>query len=75
VVNADGHNSPRFHPTQKPVFLVTAIIRDFTKENDIILDPFLGSGTTAVACQNLHRNFIEIDISEESCKIAEQRLK
>jgi len=44
-------------------------------ENETILDPFMGSGTTALSCQNLHRNFIGIEISKEYCKIAEERLK
>jgi len=65
----------RFHPTQKPLFVIKKIIDMFSKENDIILDPFLGSGTTAVACQNIHRNFIGIEISEEYCKIARERLR
>ncbi len=75
VINADGKNSPRFHPTQKPVRLFEGIVNDYSEEGQIILDPFLGSGTTAVACQNLHRNFIGIEISPEYCKIAEERLK
>lgn len=65
----------RFHPTQKPVQLFEQIIRDYSKENDLILDPYLGSGTTARACLNLKRNFIGIEINEKYCKIAENRLK
>jgi len=64
-----------FHPTEKPVELIKYLISKSSKENDIILDPFLGSGTTAVACQNLHRNFIGIEISEKYCEIARQRLR
>lgn len=75
VINADGANQPRFHPTQKPVELMKRILIDFTNEGDIILDPFLGSGTTAIACKHLKRNYIGIEISEDYCKIAEQRLK
>lgn len=65
----------RFHPTQKPVKLIRMIISDFSKENDIILDPFMGSGTTAVACKQLNRKFIGFEISEEYCKIANKRLE
>lgn len=61
------------HPTEKPVQLIQQLIT--ANVGETILDPFLGSGTTAVACQNLHRNFIGIEISPEYCKIAEQRLK
>lgn len=78
VVNADNwlkQGIQRFHPTQKPVRLMELIIKDFTEEGQTILDPFLGSGTTAVAAQNLKRNFIGIEISSEYCKIAEQRLR
>ena len=75
VINADGPNSPRFHPTQKPVALFGRIINDFSNENDLIFDPFLGSGTTAVACKHLKRNYIGIEISPEYIKIAEDRLK
>ena len=63
------------HETQKPLELIRKLVLDFSNKNDIILDPFLGSGTTAVACQELHRNFIGIEISEKYCKIAEDRLK
>ena len=51
------------------------IIRDFTKENDIILDPFLGSGTTAVAASQLKRNWIGIELSPKYCEIAKRRLE
>lgn len=63
------------HPTEKPVSLCSFLIEKSSNENDLILDPFLGSGTTAIACQELHRNFIGIEISPEYCKIAEDRLK
>jgi len=65
----------RFHPTQKPVKLFGQIINDYTKEGDTVLDCFLGSGTTAVACKQLKRNFIGIEISEKYCEIARQRLR
>ena len=62
------------HPCPKPIKWAEWIISRATKEGDIVLDAFIGSGTTAVACQNLHRNFIGIEISPEYCKIAEKRL-
>lgn len=64
----------RIHPTQKPRVLFKKIIVDYSKEGDTILDPFLGSGTTAVACKELGRKYIGIEIDPEYCKIAEQRL-
>jgi len=75
VINADGANSPRFHPTQKPVILMRKILADFSKENEIIFDPFLGSGTTAIASKLDKRNYIGCEISKEYCEIAEQRIK
>jgi len=63
------------HPTQKPLKLIKYIIRKYTKKDDIILDPFLGSGTTAVACKELGRRYIGIEISEKYCEIAKNRIK
>lgn len=63
------------HPTQKPLRLIKWCISNYSKEGDTILDPFLGSGTTAVACKELGRNFIGIEISKEYCAIAENRLR
>jgi site-specific DNA-methyltransferase (adenine-specific) len=65
----------RFHPTQKPTMLFYKILQDYTKDHDLILDPFLGSGTTAVACEKLGRRWIGIEISEKYCEIAKQRIK
>lgn len=65
---------PEFHPTQKPIQLMSRIILESNKDG-IILDPFLGSGTTAVAAKYLHRRFIGIEISEKYCQIARERLR
>jgi DNA modification methylase len=65
----------RFHPTQKPVKLFGNIIKDYCPEGGVVLDCFMGSGTTALACKNLNRNFIGIEISEKYCEIAKQRLR
>jgi len=62
-------------PTQKPIALMSWIINKYSKETDIILDPFLGSGTTAVACEKLGRKWIGIEISEKYCEIARARIK
>lgn len=65
----------RYHPTQKPIALMKWILQKYSNENDIILDPFLGSGTTAVAYEMLNRKWIGIEISEEYCAIAKTRIK
>jgi site-specific DNA-methyltransferase (adenine-specific) len=65
----------KLHPTQKPLALFEYLIKTYTNKGDLVLDNCIGSGTTAVACKQLGRDFIGIEISPEYCKIAEQRLK
>ena len=55
----------RTHPTQKNLQLFKALIEKHSNENDVVLDPFLGSGTTAVACKVTHRKFVGCEISSE----------
>lgn len=62
------------HPTQKPLFLMDRIISIWSNENDLVLDPFAGSGSTALSCQNLNRNFIGFELNQEYFKIAENRI-
>lgn len=64
-----------FHPTVKPLQLITHLTKLFTSPNQVVIDPFLGSGTTAVAAQNLGRSFIGIEISPDYMKICNQRLE
>jgi len=69
------HNiSNRLHPTQMPELLVERILKTASKEKDLILDNFMGSGTTGVACAELGRNFIGIEISEKYFEIAKNRI-
>ena len=75
VVNADGMNIKRVHPTQKPITLMERIILDYTKPGDTILDPFMGGGTTGVACMNLGRRFIGIEIEPKYFDIACRRIE
>lgn len=63
------------HPTQKPVALFEYLIKTYTNEGDLVLDNCLGSGTTAVACKELGRDFVGIETNPEYCKIAEDRLR
>ena len=65
----------RLHPTQKPVELLEYLVKTYTNENDTILDNTMGSGTTGIACQNLNRNFIGIEMDENYFNIAEKRIK
>jgi len=73
-VSLQAESSERAHPTQKPVSLMEWCLT-FVDDVKTILDPFLGSGTTAVAAKKLGRHFIGCEISEEYCKIAEERLQ
>jgi len=68
-------NNQRSHPTQKPEALLYRILLSSTKIGDTILDPFLGSGTTAVVAKKLQRNFIGIEQNKEYISLAKKRLK
>ncbi|MGG7179245.1 DNA-methyltransferase [Clostridium paraputrificum] len=62
------------YPTQKPILLLERIIDIVTDENDVVLDPFMGSGTTLVAAKLKNRNYIGIDKSEDAIELAKRRL-
>ena len=64
----------KVHPTQKPVALMEYLIKTYTNENELVLDFTMGSGTTGVACKNLNRKFIGIELDEKYFKIAENRI-
>jgi len=67
-------NGQKRHPTQKPLDLVEYLVKTYTNEGDVILDPFMGSGTTGIAAKNLGRDFIGIEIFQEYFDIAKQRI-
>tara|TARA_R110002126_G_scaffold5284_2_gene28062 strand:- start:650 stop:1714 length:1065 start_codon:yes stop_codon:yes gene_type:complete len=62
------------HSTEKPVALMEWIFKYYSKEGDVILDPTMGSGSTGVACKNMNRNFIGIEMDKDIFKVAEDRL-
>ena len=62
------------HPTIKPLDIIERIIRNSSKENDVVLDPFMGSGTTGVACKYLGRNFIGVELNNKYFDIAKNRI-
>jgi len=62
------------HPTQKPLPLLAGFVTDFTDADETILDPYMGSGTTGVACVNLGRKFIGIEIEPKYFDIARRRI-
>jgi DNA modification methylase len=63
------------HPTQKPIGLLSRIITASTKEGDLILDPFNGSGTTGLAAIALNRKYLGIESEEEFISLTEKRYK
>ena len=63
------------YPTQKPLALLDRVVRASSNENDIVLDAFCGCGTALVAAQNLHRQWIGIDISPTACNVMAKRLR
>jgi len=71
----DFYEEERFHTTQKPIKLIERIVSASSEENMIVLDPFLGSGSTAIACENLKRRWIGIDNDSNYVEIAKKRLE
>jgi len=67
-------DTSRLHPTQKPVALLEYFIKTYTKENDTVLDFTMGSGSTGVACKNLSREFIGIELDKKYFDIAKDRI-
>jgi len=78
---ADGRQNPlgkprvNSHPTVKPVALMEYLINMATRENQVVLDMFMGSGTTAVACERLNRRWIGIEKDKKYCEIAAKRIR
>ena len=64
----------RIHPAEKPLDLLKCLISKSTKEGDLILDCFAGSGSTLIACKELKRDFIGIELAKEYSEIANNRL-
>lgn len=73
-INEDK-SQKRIHPTQKPLKLFEQILQDYSNENDLVLDCFSGSGTTAVACHNLKRRFICIEKDPDYWRLSCERLE
>lgn len=63
------------HPTQKPLEIIDRIILSSSKENDIVLDPFMGSGTTAISCLKNNRKYVGFELNKDYCEIIIQRIK
>ena len=68
-------NKETIHPNEKPLIFVRKLLTLGSQENDLILDPYIGSGTTAIACERLKRRWIGIEIEEKYCEIAAKRIE
>jgi DNA modification methylase len=74
LMAGDKDSLKRQHPATFPDQIPFDVIQCFCPQGGVVLDPFMGSGSTAVAAKRLGRNFIGFDISEEYCKIARSRI-
>jgi site-specific DNA-methyltransferase (adenine-specific) len=64
-----------YHPTVKPVALMKYLVKMVSREGHVVLDPFAGSGTTGMACEELGRHYILIDTEEGYCEISRSRIR
>ena len=74
-VNRDSMYDTKYHETQKPVSLMEYLVKTYTNEGNTVLDFTMGSGTTGVACKNLNRGFIGIELDKHYFEISKSRLK
>lgn len=72
--NVVPNRNGKLHPTQKPVDLCEWLVKTYSNEGDVVLDNCMGSGTTGVACKNLNRSFIGIELDEKYFNIAKDRI-
>ena len=76
ILEYDVEQKGKFlHPTQKPIALMEYLIKTYTNENETVLDFTMGSGSTGVACKNLNRNFIGIEMYNKYFEIAKKRIE
>tara|TARA_R110000824_G_scaffold93621_2_gene226355 strand:+ start:746 stop:1516 length:771 start_codon:yes stop_codon:yes gene_type:complete len=75
VINNLSKDKSGLHPTQKPIALMEYLIKTYTNENETVLDFTMGSGSTGVACKNLNRSFVGIELDETYFATAKQRIE
>ena len=75
LIQFDKIRKGSLHPTQKPVALMEYLVKTYTNEGETVLDFTMGSGTTGVACKNLNRKFIGIELDEKYFDIAKERIE
>ena len=75
ILDFKSQHTNILHPTQKPVALMEYLIKTYTNEDELVLDFTMGSFTTAIACLNIKRNFIGIELDENYFKIGSKRVE
>jgi len=75
IISIKKDGKGKVHPTQKPVALMEYLIKTYTNEGETVLDFTMGSGTTGVACANLNRKFIGIELDDKYFEIAKERIE
>jgi site-specific DNA-methyltransferase (adenine-specific) len=73
--NVVPNRKGKLHPTEKPVELLEWLMKTYSNKGDTILDSCMGSGSTGVACKNLNRNFIGIELNSDYFEIAKNRIE
>jgi len=74
IIKMNNNNRKRFHKTEKSQDILEWIIKYYTIENNVILDPTMGSGSTGIACKKLNRRFIGIELNKDFYEIAKKRI-
>lgn len=75
VLLCSNRNTPSLHPTQKPLDLMLWLVQSYSHVGDVVLDPFMGSGSTGAACRQTGRSFIGIEREREYFEVAKERLQ
>ena len=75
IKKTKDENGKNIHDTEKPIELMQILVENSSKEGDLVLDPFIGVGATAMACININRQYIGFELDEEYYNIANKRIK
>ena len=74
IKKTKGIDGKNLHDTEKPVELMKILVGNSSQENSIVLDPFMGIGSTGIACKELNRRFVGIEIDKDYFDIAQKRI-
>lgn len=74
-IKLKGNDGKNLHDTEKPVELMQILIENSSKEDDVVIDPFMGIGSTGIACKKTNRKFIGVELDDKYYQIAKERIK